>query len=46
MKDILRDALYFSNWLLGGDGTFSAEAGTLKYKILVWLYGDPLKGEL
>jgi hypothetical protein len=41
MKDILRDTLYFLNYITLDDGEFVARPGTLKYKFLVWLYGEP-----
>jgi hypothetical protein len=41
VKDILRDTIYLLNYLFGSDGTFSAEPGTLKYRFLTWLYGEP-----
>ena len=41
MKDIIRDTLFFLNYLRGGDGTFAASEGTLKHKFLVWIYGEP-----
>jgi hypothetical protein len=38
MKDILRDTLYFWNWLTFGSGEFSAKPNSLKAKILRWIY--------
>jgi hypothetical protein len=40
MKDVLRNTIYFLNWLTCGSGEFEAAPETLKYKFLVWLYGD------